>query len=192
MCSYITRHCQCPVRQGHGNWLVVHITSGSFFSLNRCVVHCPKCDSCCLVGNMPTTDTLLQVLAALFNCHLSSIHLTPIFVVDVNLVMPVCFSDLQHPANPANGHIDLWPIEQPVHIAEHGTCYYFEGALKEQWYVVVWGIGYHGVLHSAKLWSSIVGGMPNAKGVQMPTCMLTKCAYCMAAVRSDLQLLPLL
>jgi hypothetical protein len=139
---------------------------------------------------MPNKDTLPQVLAALFDCHLGSFHLAPTFAVDVNLVVPVRFSDPQHPANPANGRVDLRPIERSVHVAEDGTRYYFEEAPEERWYVVVRGIGYHGVLHGAKLWSSIVGGAPNAKGFQMPTRAAAEHAYCVAAARGDLRRLP--
>jgi hypothetical protein len=141
---------------------------------------------------MPTKDSIPQVLAGLFDRHLGSIVLASSVAVDADLVVPVRFSNPQHPANRANGHFDLQPVERSVHVAEDGTRYYFEEAPEDRWYVVVRGIGYHGVLHGAQLWDSIVVGAPNAKGFQMPTRASAEHAYRVAAARGDLRILPLL
>jgi hypothetical protein len=154
------------------------------------IVRCPRCDSRCLINNMPTKDSLPQTLAALFRSHLGSVNLARAFVVDVGLAVPLRFSNPQHPANPAHGHVNLQPVDRPVHVAEDGTRYYLEEAPEDRWYVVIRGIGYHGVLHGAMLWDSIVVGAPNAKGFQMPTRASAEHAYRVAAGRGDLRILP--
>jgi hypothetical protein len=140
---------------------------------------------------MPTKDSLPQVLAALFHSHLGQLDPTPTLVLDVSLVVPIRFSNPEHPANPANGCVDLRPVERPIHVAEDSTRYYLEEAPEDRWYVVVRGVRYHGVLHGAMLWDSIVVGSPNAKGFHMPNRASAEQAYRVAAARGDLRSLPL-
>jgi hypothetical protein len=130
------------------------------------------------------------MLASLFYSPLGGTDLAPTFAVDDGLVVPIRFSHPQHPANQANGGVNLWPVQRPVHVAEDGTRYYFEEAPEDRWYVVVRGVGYHGVLHGAMLWNSIVVGASNAKGFQMPTRASAERAYRVAAARGDLRVLP--
>jgi hypothetical protein len=114
----------------------------------------------------------------------------PFFEVDHTMIVPILFSDTQHPAA-LPGYVDDDPADHTTAIMEDGiTRYYVQVPPTERWYVVIRGAGYHGIVHGAKLWSKIFEGHKNAKGFQTRTRSAAETAYRVSAARNDLRVLP--
>jgi hypothetical protein len=112
------------------------------------------------------------------------------FEIDYILTVPILFSDPKHPAA-LPGYVEVDPAEHAVLTMEDGiTRYYLQVPPTERWYVVVRGVGYHGVLHGTKLWSKMVEGHKNAQGFQMRTRRAAEVAYRVSAARGNLRILP--
>jgi hypothetical protein len=113
-----------------------------------------------------------------------------LFKIDYDLPVPIIFSDSSHPAA-MPGYEDVLPAQRATEVFEDGvTRYYLQPEPTDRWYVVIRGVDFHGVVHGAALWATMVPGFKNAKGMQMPTRAAAEHAYRVAVARGDVRALP--
>jgi hypothetical protein len=106
------------------------------------------------------------------------------------ILVPVLFSDPAHPAAQP-GYVDVAPTKRAVKVMVGGAeKLVFTIEPSDRWYVVVRGVGFHGIVHGAVLWSSMVPGHKHSKGSHLPTRAQAEAAYRAAFASGEVWALP--
>jgi hypothetical protein len=104
--------------------------------------------------------------------------------------VPVLFSDPMHPAAQP-GYVDAVPTQRATKVKVRDVeKLVFTIPASDRWYVVIRGVGFHGVVHGAVLWSSMVPGHKHSKGSHLPTRAQAESAYRSAFASGEVWALP--